>query len=47
MKCCSRCGHHSRFRVKLEFVKDENGKIKGNPKNQRFVIHIIPKPGFK
>lgn len=40
-------GHSSRFRIKPEFVKDENGKTKGNPKNQRFVIHIIPKPGFK
>ncbi|MGN0187825.1 MAG: hypothetical protein ACI392_08810 [Paludibacteraceae bacterium] len=40
-------GYASRFRVKPEIIKDESGKAKGNPQNQRFVIHIIPKPGFK
>jgi hypothetical protein len=40
-------GYSSPFRVSPEFIRDETGKTKGNPKNQRFVIHIIPKPGFK
>ena len=39
-------GDGSKFRIHPEFIK-ENGITKGNPKNQRFVIHIIPKPGFK
>lgn len=40
-------GSASKFRVTPEKIRDANGRLKGNPKNQRFVIHIIPKPGFK
>lgn len=43
-------GDESKFREKPEEVPtyDEWGRYKrvGNPKNQRFVIHIIPKPGI-
>lgn len=37
-------GCSSRFRVEPELIR-EKGYVRGNPKNQRFVIHIIPKPG--
>lgn len=37
-------GCASRFRVKPELI-NENGHVRSNPKNQRFVIHMIPKPG--
>ena len=38
-------GYESPFRIIPEKVRI-NGKWKGNPENQRFVIHIIPKPGI-
>jgi flagellar motor protein MotB len=34
-------GQASRFRVRPEVINGE-----ANPANQRFVIHIIPKPGI-
>lgn len=38
-------GRSSKFRICPERIVGEDGIEKGNPKNQRFVIHIIPKPG--
>ena len=38
-------GVSSKFRIYPERVVGSDGFKKGNPKNQRFVIHIIPKPG--
>ena len=38
-------GTSSKFRIYPERVIGGDGFKKGNPKNQRFVIHIIPKPG--
>lgn len=36
--------HYSPFRIKPEQII-QNGKKVGNPANQRFVIHIVPKTG--
>lgn len=38
-------GQNSSFRIKPEQIVI-GGDLKGNPANQRFVIHIIPKPGI-
>jgi hypothetical protein len=37
--------HYSPFREKPEQLLTNKGKLIGNPVNQRFVIHIIPKTG--